>query len=289
MTTDRGQLPGGLDRRVTAARPDLAARRLEGVVAAARYTDGAPMRVIAEAACLRGAPSPEEPCDTQALHGETLVVYDMDDEGWAWAQLDGDGYVGYLSANDLGACEPSVSHRVAVPRTHVYPARSIKTPPLAALPMNAKVHVQDIEGSFARIEGVGFVRATHLKPLDEPAADFVAIAELFEHAPYLWGGKTWLGVDCSGLVQVALEAAGLPAPRDTDMQMAALGSELHASAQLRRGDLVFWKGHVGIMCDSETLLHANGHAMQVAREPIARARARIAAAGFGDVLQTRRL
>jgi cell wall-associated NlpC family hydrolase len=280
MTTNRGQLPGGFDRRVTAARPDLAARRLEGVVPAARYTDGAPMRVIAEAACLR---------DTQALHGETLVVYDMDDEGWAWAQLDGDGYVGYLSANDLGACGPAASHRVAVPRTHVYAARSIKTPHLAALPMNAKVHVQDIEGSFARIEGVGFVHGAHLKPLDEPAADFVAIAELFEHAPYLWGGKTWLGVDCSGLVQTALEAAGLPAPRDTDMQMAALGSELPASAQLRRGDLVFWKGHVGIMCDSETLLHANGHAMQVTREPIARARARIAAAGFGEILQTRRL
>ncbi len=289
MTTDRGRI-AGFDRRLTPARPDLAAAYLRGRVDAPRYVEGEVMRVIAEATALRGEPNPENGYDTQALHGEPLVAYDIDEEGWAYVQLTRDKYVGYVSANALAPNAAPATHRVHTPRTFVYPARSIKTPPTLALPMLAQVCVRDIDGAFAQIEG-GYVWAEHLSAIASTEADFVTVAEHFEHAPYLWGGKTWAGLDCSGLVQISLQAAGVDAPRDTDMQAAALGDALDPGADfgnLRRGDLVFWKGHVGIMLDAETLLHANGHHMQVAREPFAAARARIARNSFGEVTCVRR-
>jgi cell wall-associated NlpC family hydrolase len=291
MTTHRGHV-AGYDKRLTPARPDLAAAHLRGKVDAPRYVEGQAMRVIFEAVPVRGEPNPEEGYDTQALFGETLMAYDFDDEGWAFVQLARDGYVGYVSANALSPVERPPTHHVRTPRTLVYPGRSIKTPPLLALPMLARVNVIDSDGAFARIEDGGYVRESHLAALDYTEGDFVAVAERFEHAPYLWGGKTWDGVDCSGLIQIALQAAGVDAPRDTDMQAGALGAPIDPGARyenLKRGDLVFWKGHVGVMCDAATLLHANGHHMQVAREPFETARARIAANSFGEVTAVRRL
>lgn len=291
MTTDRGRI-NGYDKRLTPARPDLAAAHLRGQVEAARYVEGQAMRVILEASPVRGEPNPENGYDTQALYGETLTAYDFDDEGWAFVQLARDNYVGYVSASALAPADRPATHRVRAPRTPVYPARSIKTPPLLALPMLAQVSVLEGDGSFARIEGGGYVWESHLAPIDFAEPDFVVVAERFEHAPYLWGGKTWEGVDCSGLVQIALQAAGVDAPRDTDMQAAALGATVDPGADFKnllRGDLVFWKGHVGLMCDPDTLLHANGHHMQVAREPFAQARARIANDSFGEVTAVRRL
>jgi cell wall-associated NlpC family hydrolase len=291
MTTDRGRI-AGFDKRLTPARPDLAAAHLRGKIEAPRYVDGEPMRVMAETTPVRGEPNPENGYDTQALHGEILTVYEFDDEGWAFVQLARDGYVGYVSANALAPIRSAATHRVRTPRTLVYPGRSIKTPPLAALPMLAQVRVIAVDGAFARLDDGGFVWSEHLAPLEFAETDFVAVAERFENAPYLWGGKTWDGVDCSGLVQIALQAAGVDAPRDTDMQFAGVGAAIDPGADyqnLRRGDLVFWKGHVGVMCDAETLLHANGHHMQVAREPFSVARARIASNSFGEVTGVRRL
>ena len=176
------------------------------------------------------------------------------------------------------------------PRTFVYPTRNIKSPPLSALPMNAFVHVMDSDGIFARLRE-GFVQQRHLAPLEVATNDFVSVAEWFLHAPYLWGGKTWQGLDCSGLIQIALQAAGMDAPRDTDMQAAQLGAPLALDdlSRLQRGDLVFWKGHVGVMRDAQNLLHANGYFMQVSSEPLQEARTRIAAGSFGDITSVRRL
>jgi len=287
--------PEAFDRRLTPARPDLAAESLRGRVSAQRYVAPSPMRVRCEAADLRATPSHETSLDTQALHGERVDVYEITAEGWAWGQLARDGYVGWLSAEALApdALTPSDAlRRVRAPRTFVYPARSMKAPPLMALPMNALVVAQDDDGAFTRV-AQGFVWSAHFADAATRETDFVAVAESFEHAPYLWGGKTWLGLDCSGLIQIALQAAGVAAPRDTDMQAAALGAPLDLAddlAGLKRGDLVFWKGHVGVMRDAHTLLHANGHHMQVASEPLAQARARIAAGGsFGAITTIRRL
>ena len=279
------------DKRLTPARPDLAAAHLEGQVPAARFVAGRSMRVRDALADLRREPQPDGALDTQALHGEQVAVYE-EHEGFAWVQLARDGYVGYLAAAALAPAGETPTHRVAVPWTPVYPAASIKLPRVGALPMGALARVIPEDGSFARLADGGFLWREHLTPANRFETDFVAVAERFLHAPYLWGGKSWTGVDCSGLVQIALAAAGVEAPRDADMQEQALGEPLACDASasgLRRGDLVFWKGHVGMMCDAATLLHANGHHMQVACEPLAAARRRILLAGAGDITSVRRL
>jgi cell wall-associated NlpC family hydrolase len=277
-----------LDPRVTPARPDLAARRLQGQVAATRFADAREHRVVDPQAPLRRAPSPDAPLDTEALMGERFDVYEIGEEGWAWGQLTADGYVGYMPAGALAASAPSPTHKVQALRTLVFPGPSIKLPPLASLPFGAGVAVARVEGALAVTAAGGYVPAAHLAPPDRRETDFVAVAERFVGTPYLWGGKTNLGLDCSGLVQVALTACGVPCPRDSDMQEAALGSPLAPSPALRRGDLVFWKGHVAIVRDPATLIHANAFHMAVAVEPIAAAIARIRAAG-SEVSSLRRL
>ncbi len=243
----------GFDPRITPARGDLAAKHLAGVVEAQRFVEGKEYEIGASQAPVRKAPSHEAPLLTEALKGERLTIYDTSEEGWAWGQLAGDGYVGFVPASALSACGPPATHKVTALRTLVLPGPSIKLPPMET--------------------------------------DFVAVAERFLGTPYLWGGKTSLGLDCSGLLQLALAACGIPCPRDSDMQEQALGSALpgwHELEQLRRGDLLFWKGHVAIVRDEATLVHANAHHMAVAFEATAPAIARIRAAG-SEVTSVRRL
>jgi cell wall-associated NlpC family hydrolase len=273
--------------RLTPARPDLAARYLEGKVTAARFVDGEAREVIEPQVPLRRLPSPDALLDTEALMGERVTVYETSEEGWVWAQLDADGYVGFMPANGLAAPGPAPTHRVSALRTLVFPAPSFKLPPIGALPLGARVAVLRTEGRFALTASGGYVPAQHLAPLDSREPDFVAIAERFLGTPYLWGGKTGLGLDCSGLVQVALTACGIACPRDTDMQQAALG-EVVAHGPRRRGDLIFWKGHVAIARDENTMIHANAFHMAVAIEPIMDAIARIRATA-GEVTSVRRI
>jgi cell wall-associated NlpC family hydrolase len=269
--------PIALDPRLTPARPDLAAAHLRGRVEAARFVEGIEREVRDESAPLRREPAPDASLDTEALKGERVTVYDSNEEGWCWGQLAADGYVGWLPANALAAPGPAATHRVAALRTLAFPGRSIKLPPVAAFSLGCRVAVLRLEEPFA-VTLSGYVPARHLAPLDVAEPDFVAVAERFLGVPYLWGGKTSLGVDCSGLVQIALTAAGIACPRDSDMQERALGEAVDL-ADLRRGDLVFWKGHVAIARDAATLLHANAFHMAVAAEPVAEAAARIAAGG----------
>ena len=280
-----------LDRRLNAYRPDLAAAHLRGQVEAGRFVEGVAHEVIEPAADVRRAPSPDAPLDTQTLYGERVTVYESNGEGWAWGQLAGDGYVGWLPENALAQPGPEPTHQVIAPRTLCFPAPDIKRPPLAALPMNARVAVARQDGKFAIAENGWHLPAAHVAPLGTAYPDFVAVAEMFAGTPYLWGGKTALGIDCSGLVQVSLHASGKECPRDSDMQEAALGMPLAPArglAKLQRGDLLFWKGHVAIVRDHATLVHANVLHMAVAVEPIAEAIGRIRAAG-SEVTSVRRL
>jgi cell wall-associated NlpC family hydrolase len=267
-----------LDPRINAFRPEIAAKHLQGHVEAERFVEGRRHQVIEPIAGLRRTPSHEARLDTQALLGESLMVYETSEEGWAWGQLETDGYVGWLSANAVAPPGPAATHKVAVPRTLVFPGPDIKLPPLTALPMGAMLTIVRQDELFAIAANGWHLPRVHLAPIKARRPDFVSVAETLLGAPYLWGGKTSLGIDCSGLVQVALQAAGIGCPRDSDMQELLLG-KLSTLAGLRRGDLVFWKGHVAIARDSETLIHANAHAMMVATEPVAQAIARIKAAG----------
>jgi len=276
-----------LDPRIHPFRPEIAAKYLQGRVEAARFVEGVRHEVVELIAAVRRAPSHEARLDTQALLGERVIVYQTTDEGWAWGQLETDGYVGWLSANALGKPGRAPTHKVSVPRTLGFPGPDIKLAPAVALPMGAQLAIARQDEHFVVTANGWHLPAVHLTPIKARQPDFVVVAEEFIGTPYLWGGKTSLGIDCSGLVQVALQAAGIACPRDSDMQELALG-KLSSLGELRRGDLVFWKGHVAIARDGETLLHANAHAMAVAIEPVTEAVARIKAAG-SDVTSVKRL
>jgi cell wall-associated NlpC family hydrolase len=256
-----------LDRRLHAFRADLADAALEGRVDAARFVQGVAAQIAVPVAPLRPLPDLESGIDTQLLFGETVRVFDRKD-GFVWVQADQDGYVGYLPDVMLDVVEQA-THRIVTQRTFVYPGPELRKPPLRALSMGSRVTIvgkSETRGThYFTLAGGGAVIADHCLPIAEVAGDdYVAVALRFLETPYLWGGRTGFGIDCSGLVQLAMSMIGKQVPRDSDMQ-ATFGERIDAD-DLRRGDLVFWKGHVGIMEDPETLLHANGHTMTVARE-----------------------
>jgi cell wall-associated NlpC family hydrolase len=278
------------DPRLTPARPDLAAKYLEGKVEATRFVTGEEFEISDAIAPLRSEPSSDAMLLTQALMGERVTIYDRNDEGFAWGQLNSDGYVGWLPDRALAKPVAAPTHKIVALRTFVFPGPSIKLPPVDTLVMGATITVTREDGAFAVTRGGGYLPRQHLDSLDHHAEDFVAVAEQFVGTPYLWGGKSSFGIDCSGLVQVALNATGIGCPRDSDMQQAGLGRELDLaeSKKLQRGDLIFWKGHVAIARDAGSIVHANAHHMATAIENTRAAIARIKAAG-SEILAIKRL
>jgi cell wall-associated NlpC family hydrolase len=266
-----------LDKRLHAFRVDLADARLRGLVNAKSYVAGTPMEVVAPIAAMRIEPKFAAMQITQGLFGEKIVAFEEQNE-WIWCQLERDGYVGYISRAGVSNEVTNPTHRIAVPSSYMYPQPDIKSQPAVALPMNARLEIVETDEKFSKLPNGNYVFTRHIKPLREAETDFVSVAEMFHHVPYCWGGKTAAGLDCSGLVQTSLEACGLFSPRDTDMQENQLGQNLLINDLdgLRRGDLVFWKGHVGIMTDQKTLLHANGYHMMTVKEPLVEAVSRIA-------------
>ena len=260
------------DTRITPARPDLAAASLKGKVAAERFVDGRVAQIARGIVDLRAGPSQDSGLHTQLLFGEQFTVYE-DKDGWVWGQATLDGYVGYARREDFHQPR-SPTHRVVSLATPLLNAPDVKKGARDMLPMNAMVCVTDSGERFARTADGHYLFGGHIAPLGHHASDWVAVAEQFVGIPYVWGGKTSAGIDCSGLVQTALQAGGKKSPRDTDMMEAALGTSIPLDAELRRGDLIFWKGHVGLMLDAVHLIHANGYFMQVSIEPLALVRER---------------
>jgi cell wall-associated NlpC family hydrolase len=224
-------------------------------------------------AALRCAPSHDAVQDDEVLFGEAVTVFETKD-GWSWCQSGIDRYVGYLHDIALGDLVVA-DHRVTALSTPMLSGPDIRRASRDLLPFNARVKVLALANGYAAIENGGYVFAGHLAPLARTAPDWVATAERFVGTPYVWGGKTHAGMDCSGLVQIALAGSGIAAPRDTDMQESEIGKECSSSPR-QRGDIVFWPGHVGIMLDADRLLHANSFHMQVEIEPLPEALARIA-------------
>lgn len=266
------------DKRLNAWRPDLADERLRGIVSAERYVAGTPAQIAIPVAALRPRPEKNSGIDTELLLGETVRVFDRAD-GWAWVQADADHYTGYMPEEWLTDIRPS-GHRVIAPRTFIYPEAELRRPPVAAISMGSRLHVTgeaETRGTrYLLLENGHAVIAGHCIAADAVIeADYVDIALRFLETPYLWGGRSGFGIDCSGLVQLALCMKGQVALRDTDLQARSLGMPVDRD-ELQRGDLVFWKGHVGIMVDEDNMLHANGHTMSVACENFSNAVERIA-------------
>lgn len=273
------------DPRRTLARPDLAARPLEAIVTADRYADARRYVCMAPAAALRRAPQADAEQLDQLLFGEGFDVLDQTG-GFAWGQARRDGYVGFVELDALKPADGAPNMKVCAIRTYAFAEPSIKTQALGPYSLGSLIQVEAREGRFVKAVGSGWFVQDHLAQIGVFETDPAAVAERYLGAPYLWGGRESLGVDCSGLVLQALGACGVAWPRDTDQQQA-MGSAL-AEGELARGDLVFWKGHVAMMLDGERIIHANAHHMATAIEPLSVTRARYVAAAVGEPTAFRR-
>lgn len=285
---------GNLDKRLNAFRPDLADETLRGLVKAERFIAGKPMRIADPVVDVRSEPRGDAGMTTQFLHGDDVLVFE-DDNGWCWVQNERDGYVGYVVDTCLDKRAADPTHIVIAPRTFVYAGSDLRYPRRSALSMGSLVTItggQERRGTlYAMLPSGEAVIAKHLVPVDQITQDHVAVAESLMHTPYLWGGVSGFGLDCSGLVQLALLMTGQGVLRDTDLQAVSVGDPIEPDKDyhnLKRGDLVFWKGHVGMMASHSTLLHASGHTMSVTLEPLRDAIERIAYL-YGKPTAVRRL
>lgn len=268
-----------MDRRLTPATDRVAHERLRGLIDRPAFTAGQPARLSVPLADLLTAPDGRR--DRQLIFGADVTVIETRG-AHSFVEAAADGYCGWVPSAALGAERPAITHRVSAPATHLYPAPDMKQPEIASLSLGARLAITAISGRFASLATGGYIPLQHIS--DVPATDPVAVAESLLGTPYLWGGNSRSGIDCSGLVQAALTACGTACPGDSDLQRAAFP----ATPTIRRGDLLFWPGHVALAASETLMIHATAYAMAVIWEPIPDAIARIEAAGEGPFLGAHR-
>ncbi len=265
---DQNGLP---DPRANPYRDDIAADYLEGKVPAARFVASADRRLGIACAPVMSKPDAGALQSSELLFGEDFIVYE-DKDGWAWGQCGHDGYVGYVKSSGLFSNLPEATHWVTVLRSLVFPDNKGEYPPTLSLSMMSKVAVEETDGDYAKLASGGWMFAAHLAHFGKTQPDFVATASIFSRLPYLWGGRGGQGIDCSGLIQISLAAAGILCPRDSDQQAAAIGQDIPVGedlADLKPGDIVFFPGHVGIHLAAGAFLHASSHDMMVTTHSLA--------------------
>ncbi|RJE89426.1 C40 family peptidase [Paracoccus onubensis] len=267
------------DRRLTPATERVALESLRGVLERPEYTSGRPARLSAPLADLLNAPDGHR--DRQVIFGADLTVIEIRG-GWAFVQTAQDGYCGWLPEKVLGTGTAPITHRVTAPASHLYSAPDMKQSEFCGLSIGARLSVAGTRSGFAQLATGGFVPLQHIG--DKPSTDPVTTAESLLGAPYLWGGNSYAGLDCSGLIQIALLDCGIPCPGDSDLQRDAFPTV----SGIARGDLLFWPGHVAMAVSADVMIHATAWKMAVIREGIQDAIARIDAAGEGPFLGIRR-
>jgi cell wall-associated NlpC family hydrolase len=262
-----------LDPRLNAYREDLADARLRRQVTAGRYAESRPARVVAGRAAVRRTADPGAPLDTFYHYGEPILVFE-EAGSWAWCQSLDDGYVGYVERKliALGAA-PDPTHFVATMGSYLYEKPDMKTPAIDFLPRHSRITVAEsgilTRGTdYARLDTGGFLPFGCLSREPPRSPDIVAAAERYLGSPYLWGGKSFFGIDCSGLVQHVFRDIGVMVPRDTDMQRDTIGEAVTIAAEgaLRRGDLLYMPGHVLIYAGGGEVIHASDGVMMVRRQ-----------------------
>jgi len=273
MTSDK------LDPRMHAFRRDLADIRLKGQVEATGFVGGMKHRIAAPVVDVRTAPRFDSSVNTQLIRGQDVLVFEQH-EGFAWIQNADDGYVGYINDAALETESSILTHRVIAPRTFLYPGPDLRLSPAVALSLGSQLTIfaeKETRGTrYGILKSGEAVVFSHIKPLDKPERDYVSVAERLVYTPYLWGGVSGFGIDCSGLVQLAMAVTGKIVLRDSDMQAGTIGTFIEDKNTLQRGDLVFWQGHVAIMMNEKNVIHANGTSMDVQIEPLQKACERIA-------------
>jgi cell wall-associated NlpC family hydrolase len=268
--------PGALDRRLNAYRADLADARLRGVVAAPLYVEGRAARIVVGRAPVRRTPEAQAEIDTFCHYGERVLVFG-EAGGHAWCQSLFDFYVGYVEASHVAiGPAPDPTHFVATLGSYCYDAPDLRSAVADFLPRHSAVAVAETglvtRGTeYARLDTGSYLPLACLAPQPPRSSDIVAAAALYLGVPYLWGGRSWLGIDCSGLVQSAFRDIGVTVPRDTDMQRDAIGeaAAVGRAADLRRGDLLYLPGHVLIHAGDGAVIHADGISMIVRRDGLA--------------------
>ena len=257
-----------LDPREFAFRPTIAASYLQGIVAADQFSDGVVCSVTDSVLPLKNKPNDQAELVSEMLFGEKFIVYERQ-EAWAWGQSQTDGYVGFVKINGLSDQPASPTHEVKELKTFVYQRPDIKSPVIKGLSMGSRVSLKEKGENFICLKEGGWIVEKHVVELNVKEASFIAVAKKYIGTPYLWGGRSSNGLDCSALVQLSLSRVGILMPRDTDQQEKAVGCFFGKNAKdIKRGDLLYTQGHVAIASANDLILHATAYHMQVVEEPL---------------------